>query len=673
MLLRIGQYSWVLFFLLTLKISAQWVELEKIYLGSVNGIGFKDNLLFLNTSQGIFKDDGTRLKWKNITTSFPPSEISTFYNTNEKIFVGVNGKIFFSENDGELWKSLPLNVTAKLINKISENKSYILCLADNVFYYTKKDIINWQLSRPSKVLDFAVTDTSYFASYNSETQSTKDLSTTWQRMAPGGGRLLLGDIGQIISVGEYSSEDGYHFSSRYLGYNPKLTAISSSKRLFHLYKDGPRIMFFQTDPQWIIPQLQFLSDKNIYQSLNANSDYLYVGTKYGVFTTIDSVKNWNTVTCRFSEPSKITSIIVKNEDLIVGTMECGVFFRNEKDKNWITRNDGLQGQTITSLVNHNNTIFAGTNGNGVFRFDDTEKKWVAINVGLENANSKIIRQFLSDGDTLTVLTEDGLFNTLDLGNTWINKNDGLTGNNYKAISKCNSAYFVLFDNSIYKHEKNKLWEKVSIPSSVDNIKTMLSYDKYIFINYYNKIYCTKDNGMTWENFTETLSNTVISKLTTNNNLLFATTIDGIYYTKIGTSNWKSFNEGLINENIESIFVTNDLIYVATESARIFKNNLSNLSSIIKERVIPASFRLGQNYPNPFNPATNISYSISKTSIVILKVYDVLGNDICTLLNKIQNPGEYIVKYEPWNITSGIYYYALIVDNTKLVKKMILIK
>jgi len=254
-----------------------------------------------------------------------------------------------------------------------------------------------------------------------------------------------------------------------------------------------------------------------------------------------------------------------------------------------------------------------------------------------------------------------------------NKNDGLTGNNYKAISKCNSAYFVLFDNSIYKHEKNKLWEKVSIPSSVDNIKTMLSYDKYIFINYYNKIYCTKDNGMTWENFTETLSNTVISKLTTNNNLLFGTTIDGIYYTKIGTSNWKSFNEGLINENIESIFVTNDLIYVATESARIFKNNLSNLSSIIKERVIPASFRLGQNYPNPFNPATNISYSISKTSIVILKVYDVLGNDICTLLNKIQNPGEYIVKYEPWNITSGIYYYALIVDNTKLVKKMILIK
>ncbi|MEO6695370.1 MAG: T9SS type A sorting domain-containing protein [Ignavibacteria bacterium] len=96
--------------------------------------------------------------------------------------------------------------------------------------------------------------------------------------------------------------------------------------------------------------------------------------------------------------------------------------------------------------------------------------------------------------------------------------------------------------------------------------------------------------------------------------------------------------------------------------------------------------LNQNYPNPFNPTTKINYSIPNTQYTILKVYDVLGNEIATLVNEKQNAGSYSVVFDGSNYPSGIYYYHLVVHSDKLVvdsfgeagnfsevKKMILIK
>ena len=81
--------------------------------------------------------------------------------------------------------------------------------------------------------------------------------------------------------------------------------------------------------------------------------------------------------------------------------------------------------------------------------------------------------------------------------------------------------------------------------------------------------------------------------------------------------------------------------------------------------IPDKYELLQNYPNPFNPATNIRYSIPQTALnsievqsVILKVYDVLGREIKTLINEKQNPGSYTVIFDASNLSSGIYFYSL---------------
>jgi hypothetical protein len=92
----------------------------------------------------------------------------------------------------------------------------------------------------------------------------------------------------------------------------------------------------------------------------------------------------------------------------------------------------------------------------------------------------------------------------------------------------------------------------------------------------------------------------------------------------------------------------------------------------KELVIK-KYRLFQNYPNPFNPETKISYKIPEASFVSLKVYDVLGNKVASLVNEDKPVGEYEIEFDGREYTSGIYFYQLITGDYTETKKMVLLK
>jgi hypothetical protein len=90
-------------------------------------------------------------------------------------------------------------------------------------------------------------------------------------------------------------------------------------------------------------------------------------------------------------------------------------------------------------------------------------------------------------------------------------------------------------------------------------------------------------------------------------------------------------------------------------------------------IIPHTFELYQNYPNPFNPSTTIEYQIPEISFVTLKVYDVLGNEIETLINEEKPIGTHTIEFDATNLPSGIYFYKLQIPNFTQTKKMILLK
>jgi len=101
------------------------------------------------------------------------------------------------------------------------------------------------------------------------------------------------------------------------------------------------------------------------------------------------------------------------------------------------------------------------------------------------------------------------------------------------------------------------------------------------------------------------------------------------------------------------------------------------SSVDDKDVIHESFILYQNYPNPFNPETIISYSLPSSSYVVLKIYDILGKEIITLVNEFQPMGNYKINFSTFNLpvklTSGIYFYRLTTGNFNQVKKMVLLR
>ncbi len=88
---------------------------------------------------------------------------------------------------------------------------------------------------------------------------------------------------------------------------------------------------------------------------------------------------------------------------------------------------------------------------------------------------------------------------------------------------------------------------------------------------------------------------------------------------------------------------------------------------------PLNFELFQNYPNPFNPTTDITYSVTNTSNLTLEVYNLLGQKIRTLVNKIHSPGQYQVRFDATNLTSGVYFYVLNSGGKSESRKMILLK
>jgi hypothetical protein len=97
------------------------------------------------------------------------------------------------------------------------------------------------------------------------------------------------------------------------------------------------------------------------------------------------------------------------------------------------------------------------------------------------------------------------------------------------------------------------------------------------------------------------------------------------------------------------------------------------SDIVEVEIAPSTFSLSQNYPNPFNPSTIINYQLPINSFVTLKVYDVLGNEVETLIDEEKSAGEYEIEFRASELGSGVYFYTLRAGEFVQCKKMLLLK
>ncbi len=103
------------------------------------------------------------------------------------------------------------------------------------------------------------------------------------------------------------------------------------------------------------------------------------------------------------------------------------------------------------------------------------------------------------------------------------------------------------------------------------------------------------------------------------------------------------------------------------------NGIMEEKEILIGYTIPTVYKLEQNYPNPFNPTTKIEYQLPKDERVTIKVFNILGQEVRTLLDEVKSAGYYTLEFKSNSLSSGIYFYSLYTENYKMIKKMVLLK
>jgi hypothetical protein len=88
---------------------------------------------------------------------------------------------------------------------------------------------------------------------------------------------------------------------------------------------------------------------------------------------------------------------------------------------------------------------------------------------------------------------------------------------------------------------------------------------------------------------------------------------------------------------------------------------------------PETFSLTQNFPNPFNPSTRINYQLPTINHVTLKVFDILGREVATLVNEVNRPGVYSVQWNASGVASGVYFYRIEAGSFVETRKLVLLR
>jgi len=234
-----------------------------------------------------------------------------------------------------------------------------------------------------------------------------------------------------------------------------------------------------------------------------------------------------------------------------------------------------------------------------------------------------------------------LFNSTNSGTNWsLLSNNRNTTNNTVSVTGLNSfSIFTLAD------------EGSPLPVELQSLSATIKNNKVL---------------ITWQTATEI------------NNYGFEIERAQVVEGKTGEYNKIGFVQGHGNSNtiIDYTFTDAEVKYgkYSYRLKQIDNDGKYNYSKSIEAEINNiTNYSLSQNYPNPFNPSTTISYEIPKTTNVSIKVYNILGKEIATLVNEKQETGIYKVEFNGSNLSSGIYYYKLETEGFSQVKKMTLIK
>ncbi len=388
---------------------------------------------------------------------------------------------------------------------------------------------------------------------------------------------------------------------------------------------------------------------------------IYVGSRSGVYGSNDGGDNYfglanppEGMTSKFNE---ITALAIDpaNQDHILASPGdyAGYVYSFDSGVSWNLGEHFGSVRKFAFAPSNPSVVYAGTD-NGFYASDDggitfVKKEHVKVN----NIQVQALAVHPNNPDVVYAsTTSPEIIMTTDGGDIWTNTNNGIPAMPSTIIIINPQNPEVIF-------------------TSIDRQDSGIGG---------TGIYKSIGGGGSWTQVTSGLQPNGLYKCIvidpTNTQIMYAGDFySGVYYSTNGGDNWQLLNEGLIHKMVNTLALSDDgsVLYAGIEGGAVFRLGDVTVGVGDEESKIPTGFVLEQNYPNPFNPGTVINYQLSTTGLVKLKVYDVLGNEITTLVDEEKAPGRYQVIFDGSNLVSGVYLYELKTGSYSVTKKMLLLK
>jgi hypothetical protein len=195
------------------------------------------------------------------------------------------------------------------------------------------------------------------------------------------------------------------------------------------------------------------------------------------------------------------------------------------------------------------------------------------------------------------------------------------------------------------------------------------------------VFISTNAGNSWTLINSGLYYSTSFSLAASGSTVVLGTEGGVYVSTNNGTQWIARNEGFsFAPMVYSLLIANNYVFAGTLEQSVWRRSFNEIIIGVNKisEYVPSKYSLEQNYPNPFNPATIIRFQIKDLRLVTLKVYDILGKEVATLVNEKLQPGTYEIpfsgnQFPNYQLPSGIYFYCLQSGDFFNTKKMLLIK
>jgi hypothetical protein len=382
------------------------------------------------------------------------------------------------------------------------------------------------------------------------------------------------------------------------------------------------------------------------------------------------------------------------DDMALGTWGGGIYVTNDNGNNWSNVNGNLGDLNVHDIrgFNSNTSLFVATQGGPFITFDLADYT-DCTSTGLSNSDAKYFWWGDEDlgGSFMVGTNGGGVFASEDFTGPWVPANTNLTGdaliiNDLGGYSEGDQSYvMVATENGTYLAINGATeWSEVNSGLSGDalKVKKIGGLGFLVLIATHGGLYYNLDLADNWlplipnEKLNTVLF--VVSPLLPTGFACMAFGENAFYSEDI--FNWIPLDMTGIEGEITAANVNSTHLFIGVTAdsksgGAVYRRPLDQLTVGIEEHSInKQAANLFQNHPNPFNGSTEISYSLSDAGFVSLKVYDMFGREVRSLVNDFRARGEYQVEFNVSGLSEGIYFYILDAGrNNRITKKMMIAK